>query len=170
MTKFITLNMYLVQNARKDSGPSIETTAPFLEWKEGFKVRGKNGGETWTIKAIKDGTMSYKTRIQLVSENEEEVKELSGSTLQSGYVFVSGDSATQKKLTTRPMTLEVESISRFYARKAGRPGTRIIFKDKVAYIFDNPFEEVNALVVGTGAQAAAGKWQDAPADSRGDTD
>jgi hypothetical protein len=68
---------------------------------------------------------------------------------------VSGDAVVQKKLTSKPMTIEVGSISRFYERKGGRPGTRIIFQDKVAYIFENTFDEVNRLVQGTDAASAA---------------
>lgn len=151
MTRFVTVNMFLVQNS-KQARATIQDVPGFLTWKVGYKVRGKNGGETWTIKdyegAAQGDAISYHVNISLVNEDQTESKELRGSTLQSGYAFVSGTEEEILKATTKPLTFEVEALARFYARKNGQPGTRLMFKDRINYIVADDYEAVFAMVHG----------------------
>lgn len=149
MTKFVTVQMFLVQNERRDSKATLETVPGFLAWKNGYKVKNKNshGADTWTIKKIddhRDGAVaiSYQATVELVNDEETETKVLRGSTLQSGYVFVSGTEEVEQKRTTKPMTFEADALARFYARKHNRLGTRLMFKDKTNYIVADSYEDI----------------------------
>jgi hypothetical protein len=162
MTKFIMLQMFLAQNSRgsgssSSSTPRLETNVPFKSWRVGYIVCGKNNQEHFTLKEIHstDGNLNYTDATALLVNAAGESRLVKGSTLQSGYQFVSkGDVEEETEAPPEKpvredctrMCINVADIREFYPRKRGAEGTRILMKDKTAYIVADSFDEVWLMV------------------------
>lgn len=156
---FIRLHMFVEQRKGRASGSMSNATdsVPFKDWRVGHIVTGSS--EDWTITQINssDSKMHYQDcEVQLVNKAGEQ-RTIKGSTLQSGYKFASkGDAVDEEtrgtaneplgKYTSRtdvtPFALSTDGVREFYPRKHGAEGTRILMKDKTAYVVAETFEEV----------------------------
>lgn len=172
-TAFVKLQMFKDQNSRKASSPSLTSASssavPFLQWKVGYVIKNKNASssDTWVIKKItsEDGKMHYQDTVVAIENAAEEKRELKGSTLQSGYEFVSkGDVVddVQEKPQEKParddcevFVVNVSGIREFYPRKRGE-GTRILMQDKTAYIVADTVDEVCLAIKRAVAESLSG--------------
>lgn len=152
MSKFATFSMILDTRIEPnmDEHSGADEGLPFLQWKVGTKVQSNGSDSTiWKIAKMtsngEDGpevsAMTYFLTVILVSiEDPTVTKTLKSSTLQTGYSVVQQgeddgvDEASAPAIPTKPLTIAVDSIGRFYPRKGDKPGTRIILKSGTAYV------------------------------------
>jgi len=164
MTTFIWLSMYIDQHSggkgNHDNVASGTFRIPFKDWKVGYVLvatRSANTEEEWTIQNIQspDGKPRREDcTIRLVNKAQE-VRELKGSSVQSGYEFKStGDvevepSAVPERTDVKPLAVTVEGIREFYPRNNGE-GTRLIMHDKTVYIVLEPFKTIWGMLIEAG--------------------
>jgi len=152
MTKFITLDMFLEQNKRKSTATHRMEEVPFLEWKVGYTIAAKGSGSQWKITNMSTPKMTYQSSATLTGMDEEQ-RILKGSTLQSGYTFVSKGDAVEEEdnvppANTKKLTMNVDHIRNFYDRKHGEPGGRIVISDRVSYIVVQNHAAISSLIKG----------------------
>lgn len=162
--KFATLSMILdtriEPNMDEHSGAD---ELPFLSWKVGHKVKS-NGSDPiiWRIEKIADAqgnaieSMTYFATVHLRDDDNSNEstnwKTLKGSTLQTSYSIVQqgeddgANDAIVPTVSTKPLTIAVESIRNFYPRKGNKPGTRVILKSGVAYVVLEDHDAVLAKI------------------------
>jgi hypothetical protein len=153
MTDFITLNMFIEQKKSRDARYHPEPPAPpFLDWKAGYVVRSKtnSNGEHFTINLVDGSTeLGNYHRIFHLENADGESRVVKGSTLQSGYAYVSGAPAPEPEKDTQPLVVNVDAIREFYPRKEHRPGSRvgIGIGTRSFYIVQESTEEIVAAVL-----------------------
>lgn len=160
---FIQLQMFAEQNGRKAGSVKMESAVPFKQWKVGYIVRGSQ--EDFTIKRIdsSDGAMHYQDCTVELENKAGETRVVKGSTLQSGYNFVSKGDVVEpptERTDVIPFGVNAAGIREFYPRKSGE-GTRILMMDKTAYIVADSFEDVTLKIkiASTGPHAVAGRTE-----------
>ena len=153
MPKFISLTMFIDQEgSKKTSSPKMAQAAPFLEWKEGYRIASKNSRDTvFTIKSIANPdnpVMSYKASVEIQDDTGDDLRVLRGSTLQSGYVFIDHGSVQDDalKATAKSIGINADKIRNFYPRRDGRPGCRVILDGGVSYAVAEDFDRILALL------------------------
>jgi hypothetical protein len=154
MTKqFITVSLILdaLRNERASNTNRMEAHPRFLDWEVGFLVKPKNNSATFQITSTGSGgaRLTYQSQVSLVNiEDPEETRSLRGSTLQTGYEFVSRGDVTDPtaKKTTKPMTIATDTIRTFSPRKHSAPGSRIVLKDGTSYAVVEDHDELLARI------------------------
>lgn len=176
--KFIEVHMFKDQKGagRASAAPATATLTQaiaFLQWKEKYIVRRKSGADATEYTIVKidspDGKMAYNGCTVTLKSAADETVELKGSTLQSGYAFVSKGDAEKDGLVEapakkpgkfdgredlQPMSIALDGIREFHPRTKGRDGTRIIMKDKTIYVVQEHYDEVKSQIKGV----VAGTW------------
>lgn len=170
MSKFIRLQMFLEQSKKHkgnaDYGSASFAPTPqytFSQWKVGFWI--KNSTEEFKITGIKssDGAMHNEDTTVTLESAAGEKRELKGSSVRSGYSFVSvGDVEmpkteviVQDRIDCMPMLINIAGIREFYPRKNAE-GTRILMLDKTAYVVADLFPQVETKIAKAGGYIGAG--------------
>ncbi len=147
---FAQLSMYLDQHGGKNVTVNASLTLPFKRWKSGYVVVSSRGSddEEWTIKRIDsaDGIPAREDCTVTLINKSTEIREVKGSTLQSGYKFRStGDlpmPEPEEREDTKSIAIAPSGVREFYPRKDASTGTRIIMNDKTTYIVAEDFKTV----------------------------
>lgn len=159
---FAKLSMFLDQHGgKKNAATNAVMTLPFKRWKVGYVVVASRTDDTeeWMIKSInsKDGIPAREDCTASLINKASEIREVKGSTLQSGYKFKStGDQpmpTPEEREDTKPIAIAPSGVREFYPRKEGE-GTRIILNDKTTYIVSEDFKTVWARFASIGAHVA----------------
>lgn len=158
---FAQLSMYIDQHSGGKGGHNEVAKGsfaiPFRNWQVGYVVTASRGqsDEEWTIKEIKSADNKPHREdctITLVNKAQE-LREVKGSTAQSGYEFKStGDippPAPEERTDVKPLGILLEGIREFYPRNNGE-GTRILMHDKTVYIVLEPFAAIWAMMIEAG--------------------
>jgi hypothetical protein len=163
--KFIVLSMLLEQGGKKPKagGAKMTEAVPFLKWRPGYEVKPKGVGNhtTFVIKTIDNHTdgaiaMTYGSVVELESHGVEgdvtTTKNLKGSTLQSGYEFVSTGLvvADAPESATKPIAINLDHVRNVYPRRDGLPGCRVML-EKVNYVVAEDFERIMIRMASLGA-------------------
>lgn len=166
MTTFIELSMYIEQHQSRGGNKSDAArgtfSIPFKNWKPGYVLIASRSSsdEEWTIKNIEstDGIPHREDCVIDLVNKAGELRQVKGSTAQSGYEFKSTGDVPMPKAEERqdikPITINATAIREFYPRNHGE-GTRVIMHDKTAYIVLESYTAVREMLLGNGLALAS---------------
>lgn len=174
MSKFIRLQMFIEQRKKGYSSsaplpPPTPAARPFPEWKVGYFVKSavSSNTEEWKITNIEssDGLMHNEDCTVTLQNAAEETRTLKGRSLRASYQFVSTGDVVEPTPEAPPapvevparedvqfLTVNIDGIREFYARKYNAEGSRVLMLDKTAYIVVETPTMIHAMIEKTGGK------------------